>query len=100
MTLQNRKIYHLIGPDGQPYESYEKGTLGGYRGGGARNLYGRLDCPAALAALARPTHASYEAHRVFFKDEATAIAAGFRPCGRCMPEAYEDWKNHRGPWAS
>jgi methylphosphotriester-DNA--protein-cysteine methyltransferase len=31
-------------------------------------------------------------HRVFFADEATAIAAGYRPCARCMPEAYRLWK--------
>ncbi len=25
------KVYHLIGEDGKPYDSYEKGTLGGYK---------------------------------------------------------------------
>jgi methylphosphotriester-DNA--protein-cysteine methyltransferase len=34
----------------------------------------------------------YVRHRVFFADEATAIAAGYRPCARCMPEAYRRWK--------
>jgi methylphosphotriester-DNA--protein-cysteine methyltransferase len=29
---------------------------------------------------------------VFFADEATAIAAGYRPCATCLPEAYEQWK--------
>ena len=28
----------------------------------------------------------------FFKDEATAIAAGYRPCGCCMREKYKRWK--------
>jgi methylphosphotriester-DNA--protein-cysteine methyltransferase len=35
-------------------------------------------------------------HRVFFADEATAVAAGYRPCHACMPEAYLSWKRARG----
>ncbi|MDP4128201.1 MAG: Ada metal-binding domain-containing protein, partial [Bacillota bacterium] len=31
-------------------------------------------------------------HRVFFADEETAIAAGYRPCARCMPKEYAEWK--------
>jgi methylphosphotriester-DNA--protein-cysteine methyltransferase len=31
-------------------------------------------------------------HRVFFEDEAAAVAAGYRPCGVCMPEEYAAWK--------
>jgi methylphosphotriester-DNA--protein-cysteine methyltransferase len=31
-------------------------------------------------------------HRVFFADEATAIAAGYRPCAVCLPERYALWK--------
>ena len=34
----------------------------------------------------------YVRHRVFFADEATAVAAGYRPCAICMPEAYRAWK--------
>jgi methylphosphotriester-DNA--protein-cysteine methyltransferase len=29
---------------------------------------------------------------VFFADEATAVAAGYRPCARCLPERYALWK--------
>jgi len=60
-------------------------------GGNRRmKIYGRLDCPSALRAIKRgPTYARY---RVFFADEASAIAAGFRPCGVCMRAAYEKWK--------
>ena len=82
------KIYHLIGPDGKPYDSYEKGTYGG----NSRNkVYGRLDCPAALRAIASGKGV-YEKYRVFFKDEETAIKAGYRPCGACQPEQYKTWK--------
>jgi methylphosphotriester-DNA--protein-cysteine methyltransferase len=35
-------------------------------------------------------------HRVFFADETTAIAAGYRPCAVCMPEEYRHWKATRG----
>lgn len=82
-------LYALIGRDGRPYQSAEKGTLGGHRG---MKLYGRLDCPSALRAIAR---GHYVKHRVFFADEATAIAAGYRPCAKCMPAEYAAWKQGR-----
>jgi methylphosphotriester-DNA--protein-cysteine methyltransferase len=78
--------YKLIGRDGTSYESATPGTLGGHK---ATRIYGRLDCPSALRALA---DGGYVTHRVFFADEATAIAAGYRPCARCLPERYRDWK--------
>jgi methylphosphotriester-DNA--protein-cysteine methyltransferase len=34
----------------------------------------------------------YVKHRVFFRNEETAIKAGFRPCGICMPVEYAEWK--------
>ncbi len=83
-------MYALIGPDGQPYESATKGTFGGYRKPGAEKLYGRLDCKSALGFIARGHYVKY---RVFFADEATAIAAGHRPCGKCMREEHEAWKS-------
>jgi hypothetical protein len=78
--------YVLTGPDGTPHRSAVPGTLGGHRRG---RVYGRLDCPAALRALAR---GGYARERVFFADEATAVAAGYRPCARCLPERYRRWK--------
>ncbi|MDI2126548.1 Ada metal-binding domain-containing protein [Yinghuangia seranimata] len=85
--------YTLIGPDGHAYRSSTPGTVGGYRRG---RLYGRLDCPSALRAIAA---GGYVAQRVFFADEATARAAGYRPCARCMPGEYADWKAGRMEWA-
>ena len=64
--------------NGQEYLSPEKGTFGG---NGKDKIYGRLDCPSAAATLRGKYGEVYAAHRVFFKDESTAIAAGFRPCG-------------------
>ncbi|MEV4451623.1 MULTISPECIES: Ada metal-binding domain-containing protein [Streptomyces] len=81
--------YTLLGPDGQLCRSGTPGTLGGHRRG---RLYGRLDCPSALRAIAR---GHYAEHRVFFPDEATAIAAGYRPCAVCLPGEYARWKTTR-----
>jgi hypothetical protein len=60
------RTYRLIGPSGTPYVSSRPGTLGGHRG--------------------------YVRHRVFFADEPTAVAAGYRPCARCLPDRYREWK--------
>jgi methylphosphotriester-DNA--protein-cysteine methyltransferase len=78
--------YTLIGRDGRPHPSASPGTLGGHRRG---RVYGRLDCPAALRAIAR---GGYVNHRVFFADEPTAIAAGYRPCAACLPDHYREWR--------
>ena len=78
------KRYRLTGADGQEVLSTERGRLGGNR---RRKIYGLLDCRSAVGAL--PT--GYAKVRVFFADEATAIAAGYRPCGSCMREEYQAW---------
>ena len=79
------KKYRLIGAEGKSLLSDTPGTFGGHR---RTKVYGRLDCPAALRALAK---GGYKAHRVFFAVEATAIAAGFRPCAACLPDANRQW---------
>lgn len=78
--------YTLLGADGQPYASDVPGTLGGHR---RSRIYGRLDCPSALRVIAR---GGYVRHRVFFADEPTAVAAGYRPCAVCLPERYRTWR--------
>ena len=79
-------MYKLMGPDRRPYTSPTPGTLGGHR---RARVYGRLACPTALRAIARGQYVKY---RVFFADERTAIAAGYRPCAACLPEEYSRWK--------
>jgi hypothetical protein len=96
MTAQNghwtvgetagQRTYTLRGPGNEPYQSSAPGTLGGHWRG---KLYGCLDCPSALRAIARGHYVQY---RVFFADEATAIAAGYRPCAVCLPTRYQQWK--------
>jgi methylphosphotriester-DNA--protein-cysteine methyltransferase len=78
--------FTLVGADGRPYESDMPGTLGGHR---RTRIYGRLDCPGARRAIER---GGYVKSRVFFRDERDAVAAGYRPCAVCMPEAYRAWR--------
>lgn len=80
------KTFKLIDANGSMIESREPGTFGGHR---RLKIYGRLDCPSALRYMSR---GMYVANRVFFADENTAIAAGYRPCARCLKEEYRDWK--------
>ncbi|MGW2153970.1 hypothetical protein [Nonomuraea sp. NPDC001699] len=83
------KTYTLLGADGRPYQSEVKGLWGGHC---RSKIYGRLDCLAALRAIAR---GGYVRYRVFFADEVTAIAAGFRPCGACCRDRFQEWKSTR-----
>ena len=80
------RTWRLVGADGVPYDSDVPGTLGGHR---RDRIYGRLDCPGALRWIAK---GHYVSQRVFFLDEATAAAAGYRPCARCLPQRYRAWK--------
>ena len=83
------KIYRLTGADGKVYESRTKGTLGGHR---QDRIYGTLDCKGAARWIAK---GYYVKQRVFFADEQTAIAAGFRPCYECLREKYREWKKSK-----
>jgi hypothetical protein len=83
------RTFTLLDATGREYESPTRGTLGGHR---RTRIYGRLDCLAARRAIER---GGYVAHRVFFADERTAVAAGYRPCAVCLPDAYAAWKAAR-----
>jgi methylated-DNA-[protein]-cysteine S-methyltransferase len=78
--------FKLIDSEGQPYVSETPGTLGGHRG---NRVYGSLDCDGAKRWIEK---GHYVSQRVFFADEDTAIAAGYRPCANCMPDSYARWK--------
>lgn len=84
--METKKKYKLIGADGKPYESEVPGQFGGHK---KLKIYGRLDCKSALSYIAK---GQYVQNRVFFKDEETAKAAGYRPCAKCMPDEYKKWK--------
>ncbi len=85
-TTPPERSYRLIGADGRPHDSAVPGTFGGHRG---QKLYGRLDCRSAVRAVAA---GGYVAERVFFADEPTAVAAGYRPCAVCLPVEYDRWR--------
>ncbi len=87
------KHFHLIGSNGEPYESPVPGELAGNR---KLKTYGLLNC--GLPACGFPDRGlppNQPKIRVFFADEASAIAAGYRPCGGCLPQRYQQWK--QGP---
>jgi methylphosphotriester-DNA--protein-cysteine methyltransferase len=84
------RTWGLIGADGSRYESPRPGAWGGHR---STRIYGRLDCAAALRAIAR---GRYVSQRVFFATELDAISAGYRPCAVCLPAAYAEWKARTG----
>jgi len=48
-------------------------------------IYGTLSCKSGKKMK--------QENRVFFSSEKVAIANGFRPCGHCMKQKYEKWKN-------
>ena len=80
------KQYKLMGADGKLFLSDVPGEYGG---NGKLKIYGRLDCPSALSTIKR-FPGSYEKSRVFFLDEKSALAAGFRPCGNCLRAKYKE----------
>ena len=84
------KLYKLIDENGNEYLSTTPGMLGGNK---RLKIYGRLDCPSANRWIEK---GYYVQDRVFFKDEETAISAGYRPCAICMRKEYLEWlKNVR-----
>lgn len=84
---EEKKMYKLLGADGEQYLSDTPGVFGG---NGKLKIYGRLDCPSAVSTIRR-FPGSYEKSRVFFADEKTALAAGYRPCGNCLREKYKEY---------
>lgn len=80
------KIYKLIDENNSIIDSVVPGSLGGHS---KLKIFGKLDCPSALRFLSK---GYYKKYRVFFKDSFTAFSAGYRPCAKCLPEAYSMWK--------
>ncbi len=81
------KQYKLLNANGEIYLSDTPGIFGG---NGKLKIYGRLDCYSALSTIKR-FPGSYEKSRVFFADEKTALAAGYRPCGNCLKAKYKEY---------
>lgn len=82
-------LYFLTDSSNHQYLSDTPGVFGGHS---RLKIYGKLDCRSAAKYIA---NGQYIRHRVFFKDEKTAREAGYRPCAKCMPAEYKEWKmNH------
>lgn len=47
-------------------------------------IYGSLRCSSGKNMK--------RVHRIFFANEAEALALGYRPCARCKKEGYMNWK--------
>lgn len=82
--------FKLIDKNGKEYMSNMPGTLGGNK---KLKIYGKLDCYSALNFIKK---GYYVDKRVFFKDEETAISAGYRPCAKCMRKEYQLYKEKIG----
>ena len=80
------KRWKVLDAHGKFVLSRKPGQFGGHK---RSKIYGLLNCPAALRALSK---GGYVKARVFFIDEQTARLAGYRPCFRCMPASYREWK--------
>ena len=81
---------HAHRPDNAPYRTPRRPARSAAIAPTAST--GASTAPAPPRAIAR---GGYVTQRVFFADEATAVAAGYRPCATCLPEAYTTWKERR-----
>lgn len=81
--------YRLRDIDNNQYISKIPGTFGGNE---KLKIYGKFDCSSALYWISK---GQYVNNRVFFPDEESAIAAGYRPCARCMKKEYKLWKQNQ-----
>lgn len=60
-----------------------------FAGNKTLKIYGTLYC--------RSGKRMKKENRLFFSNEAEALALGYRPCGHCMKAAYTVWKRTHGP---
>jgi hypothetical protein len=106
MPLQNR-----VTPTSEIIADPARGTLMGNRGilhdanrrlGAARWRHAHwISCRLAFKGRKRPVMAPRRYTELFFLDEATALAAGHRPCCECRREAFRSfqaaWRRGLGP---
>lgn len=97
MPLQNR-----LKPNGEIVKTSERGTLMGNRGIihnenkeliSVSKIKGWVTCRLEFKGRKRELMAKGRYTELFFLDEATAFAAGHRPCAECRRERYNEFKN-------
>jgi len=73
-----KRVYKLLGPTGEFYESEVPGSFAGWNGKSKnRRIFGRLDCRSGMRMN--------KENRVFFLNKEHAERAGYRPCKNCKP---------------
>jgi hypothetical protein len=101
VALQNR-----VTPFGELIATEARGTLMGNRGclhddrrRIRRKFVGRrwIHCVLEFKGRHRTVMAPHRYTELFFLDEATALAAGHRPCAECQRPRYLDFRSH---WAA
>lgn len=95
MPLQNR-----VNPKGEIVVSSRRGRLMGNRGclhNAAKQIIRRskiihwVTCALEYKGIKRPLMAEGNYTELFFLDEATALAAGHRPCSTCRNKRYKEF---------
>ncbi|MEO8131984.1 MAG: hypothetical protein ABJF23_11220 [Bryobacteraceae bacterium] len=104
MPLQNR-----VSPSGQLFSSPARGTLMGNRGGVLHNEQREIirqyksrswiTCQLEFKGRRRKVMTPGLYTELFFLDEATALAAGHRPCAECRRERFNAFKAAWRGWS-
>ncbi len=81
--------FSITDSNNQQFLSKIKGNWGGHK---LLKIFGKLNCPSALYWIDK---GHYTKHRVFFHNVKNAMQAGYRPCAKCLPEAYSAWKSKK-----
>ena len=103
MARESRPLQNRVTPFGDLIATPARGTLMGNRGrlhGPGRRILRRVaggyrawvTCRLEFRGQHRAVMASNRYTELFFLDEATALAAGHRPCGECRRADYQRFK--------
>src|SRR4051812_48029475 len=105
MPLQNR-----VNPSGELFRSPARGTLMGNRGGAIHNREQEIvrqyksrswiACQLEFKGRRREVMSPGRYTELFFLDEATALAAGHRPCAECRRERFNAFKSAWKQWSA
>jgi hypothetical protein len=97
MPLQNR-----VNPFGDIFRTHARGTMMGNRGGALHNSHQEIvrkyksrrwiTCVLEFRGRSRKVMSEGRYTELFFLDEATAFAAGHRPCAECRRDRYNAFR--------
>lgn len=78
------RIDHLNLTDKQVFNLLHRGVIK-FAGHKRNKVYGTLHCKSGKKMKRK--------YRTFFNSEEFALWLGYRPCGFCMKEKYQQWKS-------